>query len=299
MPAIAWSDLYAHPLKRGHRFPMEKYDALPKRLMAKGIIRPHDLFEPHPLSWDAIAAVHTHDYIAALRHCELPAAMVRRIGFPLSLRLVQRERVIACGSVMAARIAQKTGVAFNAAGGTHHAFADRGEGFCLLNDLALAAADALQRGIQRVLIIDLDVHQGNGTAEIFVQNPRVFTFSMHAAGTFPLIKTRSDLDIALPDHCKGTDYLDALNRALSQIFPLHQPELVLYNAGVDVLQGDKTGRLSLEPEECRLRDRLVFEACRRWNTPVAVAMGGGYHPDIKRILDAHCATFEESLICKR
>jgi acetoin utilization deacetylase AcuC-like enzyme len=299
MPALAWSELYAHPLKRGHRFPMEKYNALPERLIARGIIRQADLFEPYPLDWNRITEIHTQEYADALRRCSLPDAMVRRIGFPQSQRLVLRERMIANGSVLAARIAEKEGVAFNAAGGTHHAFADRGEGFCLLNDLALAAADALQRGKSRVLIVDLDVHQGNGTAEIFAGNPKVFTFSMHAAGTFPLVKTRSDLDIALPDQCSGSDYLEKLHASLQQLFHSFDPQLVLFNAGVDVLEGDKTGRLSLKPDECRQRDRLVFEACRRWNTPVAVAMGGGYHPDINRILDAHTATFEEANICLR
>lgn len=299
MPALAWSELYAHPLKRGHRFPMEKYNALPEQLISRGIVREGDLFEPYPLEWERIKAVHSTDYTEALRRCSLPDAMVRRIGFPLSQRLVLRERVIANGSVLAARIAEKEGVAFNAAGGTHHAFTDRGEGFCLLNDLALAAADALERGSSRVLIADLDVHQGNGTAAIFQDKAQVFTFSMHAAGTFPLVKTRSDLDIALPDHCEGMVYLEELKTALDRLFPAFAPQLVLFNAGVDVLEGDKTGRLSLKPDDCRLRDRLVFEACRRWNTPVAVAMGGGYHPDINRILDAHTATFEEAAICQR
>ena len=289
---IAWHPIYTHPLPEGHRFPMLKYELIPAQLLHQGIIASEDLFSAEPASAEAVLAAHDNHYWEQLRDLTLPPREQRRIGFPLSAQLVERELRIAKGTIEGALHAIKDGVAFNVAGGTHHAGSFWGEGFCLLNDQAIAAHYLLkEKLVSRILIIDLDVHQGNGTAEIFTNEKRVFTFSMHGDKNFPFRKEQSDWDIPLPDGIGDAAYLAQLQTALSKLFTLQQPDFVFYLAGVDVLESDKLGKLALTPTGCALRDELVLTTCKRANVPVQVSMGGGYSPQIRDIVDAHCRTF--------
>jgi acetoin utilization deacetylase AcuC-like enzyme len=295
MVKIAWHPLYAHPLPEGHRFPMLKYELIPEQLLHEGLIKPDHLFAPEPLSEELVLLTHYPAYWEQLRDLTLPAKEQRRIGFPLTAQLVERELRIAQGSVEGALYAQQHGIAFNVAGGTHHAGSNWGEGFCLLNDQAIAANYLLSKGLaSRILIIDLDVHQGNGTAEIFYGQPRVFTFSMHGEKNFPFRKERSDLDIALEDGCEDDEFLTRLAIALKGLLR-EKPDFVFYLSGVDVLESDSLGKLALTKFGCRERDRLVFRFCKDNGLPVQVSMGGGYSPDIKDIVDAHCNTFKTGL----
>jgi acetoin utilization deacetylase AcuC-like enzyme len=295
MVKIAWHPLYAHPLPEGHRFPMIKYELIPEQLLHEGLIKPDHLFAPEPLSEELVLLTHDPGYWEQLRDLTLPAKEQRRIGFPLNAQLLERELRIAQGSVEGALYAQQYGIAFNVAGGTHHAGSNWGEGFCLLNDQAIAANYLLSKGLaSRILIIDLDVHQGNGTAEIFYGQPRVFTFSMHGEKNFPFRKERSDLDIALEDGCEDDEFLTRLAIALKGLLR-EKPDFVFYLSGVDVLESDSLGKLALSKFGCRERDRLVFRFCKDNGLPVQVSMGGGYSPNIKDIVDAHCNTFKTGL----
>nr|WP_199081609.1 histone deacetylase [Pedobacter sp. ASV19] len=292
MIKIAHHVLYAHPLPEGHRFPMLKYELIPEQLLHEGTIGLEHLFEPEMASEDIILQTHDKGYWASLRDLELAPAAQRRIGFPLSAQLVEREIRIAQGTIDGALFALRFGIAFNVAGGTHHAGSVWGEGFCLLNDQAIAANYLLNNNLaNRILIIDLDVHQGNGTAEIFDQEPRVFTFSMHGDKNFPFRKERSDLDIPLADGTGDQEYLGILNKTLPSLLEKHQPDFVFYLSGVDVLATDKLGKLSLSAEGCKERDRMVLQFCKDHHLPVQVSMGGGYSPEIRHIVDAHCNTF--------
>ncbi len=292
MLKIAYHPLYAHPLPEGHRFPMLKYELIPEQLLHEGTIVKENLFEPNLLAEENIISTHHKDYWLQLKELTLPLKEQRRIGFPLTAQLVEREIRIAQGTIDGARYAQQFGVAFNVAGGTHHAGSNWGEGFCLLNDQAIAANYLLNNNLaQRILIIDLDVHQGNGTAEIFKNEPRVFTFSMHGDKNFPFKKEQSDLDLALVNGTDDEVFLSMLNDALDTVFAKHQPDFVFYLAGVDVLESDQLGKLSLSKKACKQRDFMVFEACLKHQVPVQVSMGGGYSAAIKTIVDAHCNTF--------
>jgi acetoin utilization deacetylase AcuC-like enzyme len=292
MIKIAYHPLYAHPLPEGHRFPMLKYELIPEQLLHEGTITKENLFAPEPLAEKYIVNTHDKTYWEELKNLTLPAKEQRRIGFPLSAQLVEREIRIAQGTIDGALHAQQNEIAFNIAGGTHHAGSNWGEGFCLLNDQAIAANYLLNNNLaMRILIIDLDVHQGNGTAEIFKNEPRVFTFSMHGDKNFPFRKEQSDLDIALADGTNDDTFLCKLADALKFVFDKQQPEFVFYLSGVDVLASDKLGKLVLTKTACKQRDQLVFEACIKHNIPVQVSMGGGYSEDIKIIVDAHCNTF--------
>jgi len=292
MVKIAHHVLYAHPLPEGHRFPMLKYELIPEQLLHEGTISPEHLFEPETASEDIILQTHDKGYWASLRDLTLAPAAQRRIGFPLSAQLVEREIRIAQGTIDGALFALQFGIAFNVAGGTHHAGSFWGEGFCLLNDQAIAANYLLNNGLaKRILIIDLDVHQGNGTAEIFDQDPRVFTFSMHGDKNFPFRKEKSDLDIPLADGTGDQEYLGILSKTLPSLLEQHLPDFVFYLSGVDVLTTDKLGKLSLSAEGCKERDRMVLQFCKNHLLPVQVSMGGGYSPEIRHIVDAHCNTF--------
>jgi len=292
MIKIAYHPIYAHPLPAGHRFPMLKYELIPAQLLHEGTIQQNNLFAPQPLNEKDIISTHDENYWTELKNLTLSAKEQRRIGFPLDAQLVEREIRIAQGTIDGAIFAQQYGVAFNVAGGTHHAGSNWGEGFCLLNDQAIAAKHLLNNNLaKRILIIDLDVHQGNGTAEIFENEPRVFTFSMHGDKNFPFRKEQSDLDIALEDDTDDVEFLSRLKDALQFIFEKHQPDFVFYLSGVDVLASDKLGKLSLSKTGCKERDQLVFETCIKHQVPVQVSMGGGYSEDIKIIVDAHCNTF--------
>lgn len=292
MIKIAYCDLYAHPLPEGHRFPMLKYELIPQQLLHVGKIVPEQLFCPEPAHEDVILLTHEKTYWEQLRDLTLPYKEQRRIGFPLTARLLEREIRIVQGTIDGALSALKYGLAFNVAGGTHHAGSNWGEGFCLLNDQAIAANYLISNNLcRRVLIIDLDVHQGNGTAEIFLNEPQVFTFSMHSAKNFPFRKERSDFDLPLEDDTKGDKYLSLLREHLPAVIKIFRPEFVFYLSGVDVLETDKLGRLKLSKSETAERDRIVFETCKSYNLPVQVCMGGGYSVNIKDIVDAHCNTF--------
>lgn len=296
MIKIAYDPIYAHPLPEGHRFPMLKYELIPAQLLHIGAITTENLFAPDPAGEQDVLATHDANYWYSLRDLTLPPKEQRRIGFPLSAQLVERELRIAQGTILGTRYALESGLAFNVAGGTHHAGLNWGEGFCLLNDQAIAANYLLNNKIcSRILIIDLDVHQGNGTAEIFGQEPRVFTFSMHGDKNFPFRKEKSDLDIPLADGTADEAYLGQLTQILPQIIKSFQPEFVFYLSGVDVLATDKLGKLKLSKSACAERDRIVFETCRGHNLPVQVSMGGGYSADIKDIVDAHCNTFRAGI----
>jgi len=292
MLKIAYDPVYAHPLPEGHRFPMLKYELIPAQLLHEGIIGPENLFAPEPLNEEIILWTHDENYWHQLRDLTLPAKEARRIGFPLSDKLVDREIRIAKGTVDGCYYALEYGIAFNVAGGTHHAGTNWGEGFCLLNDQAIAANYLLNKKLAAsILIIDLDVHQGNGTAQIFENEPRVFTFSMHGANNFPYRKEKSDLDIPLADGTGDEEYLSILKGTLPGLIDQQKPDFIFYLSGVDILATDKLGKLSLTIEGCRERDRFVLELCKKHQIPVQVSMGGGYSANIKDIVEAHCNTY--------
>ncbi len=243
---IAWHELYCHPLPEMHRFPMEKYNLLPAQLLYEGTISKAQIINPAKANDEVILITHSLEYLNKLNHLSLTASEIRRTGFPLSAALVAREKVIMQGTIDAAVYAIKDGIAFNMAGGTHHAFTDKGEGFCLLNDIAIAANYLLTNSLaKQILVVDLDVHQGNGTAQIFENEPRVFTFSMHGKKNYPLRKEHSDLDIELEDFTDDHTYLSLLKEHLSYVVSHIKPDFIFYQAGVDVLGNDKLGRLSL------------------------------------------------------
>ncbi|MDJ1479833.1 histone deacetylase [Cytophagaceae bacterium YF14B1] len=292
MLKIAWAPEYAHPLPEGHRFPMEKYTLLPEQLLYEGTVSSENFFRPTPLEEKWILTTHEKSYWEKLKNQTLTPAEIRRTGFPLSESLVRREIIIAQGTIQAVQFALQYGVAMNIAGGTHHAFTNRGEGFCLLNDIAIGANYLLEAKLaQKILVIDLDVHQGDGTAQIFQNEPRVFTFSMHGANNYPLHKEQSDLDIPLPDSTDDKHYLSLLSTNLPQLIDIHQPEFIFFQSGVDVLATDKLGKLSLTPEGCRERDRIVWTLCKQHRIPVVASMGGGYSTRIADIVDAHANTY--------
>lgn len=296
MLKVAHHPLYAHPLPEGHRFPMLKYELIPQQLLREGIITSENLFEPDMVDEDTILLTHERQYWEHLRDLTLPPKEERRIGFPLSAQLVEREMRIAKGAIDGCHFAFEHGVAFNVAGGTHHAGTNWGEGFCLLNDQAIAANNLLLNKLAAsILIIDLDVHQGNGTAQIFENEPRVFTFSMHGANNFPFRKERSDLDIPLPDHIGDDEYLSILYDTLPGLIARQKPGFIFYLAGVDVLKTDKLGKFDLTKDACRARDSFVFEQCKANNIPVQVSMGGGYSPSIKDIVEAHVNTYKAAV----
>ena len=295
MVKIAWHPLYAHPLPEGHRFPMLKYELIPEQLLYEGVITQENLFAPAPVNEEIILWSHEPEYWRQLKDLSLSEKDQRRIGFPLTAQLLERELRITQGTIDGSLYAKEHGLAFNVAGGTHHAGSNWGEGFCLLNDQAIAVNYLLNNNLaNRILIIDLDVHQGNGTAEILAREPRAFTFSMHGEKNFPFRKEQSDLDIGLEDEVGDEAFLNKLKATLP-ILLKHRPDFVFYLSGVDVLESDKLGKLALSKRACRERDELVFQFCRQNGLPVQVSMGGGYSPDIRDIVDAHCNTFKVGL----
>jgi acetoin utilization deacetylase AcuC-like enzyme len=292
MLKVAWSPVYRYRLPPGHRFPMEKYELLPEQLLYEGTLQPDHFFEPQALEASVILKTHTHAYWQSLQDQTLSAKAIRKIGFPMSPELVQRGRHIAQGTLDAARFARRFGIAMNSAGGTHHAFADRGEGFCVFNDIALAINELLSTNeAQKVLIIDLDVHQGNGNAAIFQDEPRVCTFSMHGEKNYPLRKETSDLDIGLPDGIEDAAYLQLLDRNLKTLIEQIMPDIAFFQAGVDVLRVDRLGRLALTLSGCRRRDEMVMHTCKSYGIPLVVTMGGGYPDRLKDLIEAHANTY--------
>lgn len=296
MLQIAYHPAYVHPVREGHRFPMAKYAGIYDALLAQGLVNSANFFEPQLADPQWLCLVHQADYVQQLLDLTLDAKMVRRIGFPLTRDLIARELYLVNGTIKGALSAIDQGIAFNIAGGTHHAGYDFGEGFCLLNDQAVAAAYLLEHGLaQKILIIDLDVHQGNGTAHIFADSTQVFTFSMHAEKNYPYVKEPSFLDVDLPDGMEDEAYLALLEEKLAYLFSFVDPDFVFYQAGVDVLSSDKLGRLALTALGCQRRDELVFSFCKQEGIPVQVSMGGGYSVAIQDIVDAHVATFATAL----
>ncbi|MGC8951231.1 histone deacetylase family protein [Chloroflexus sp.] len=288
---VFYSDTFVLPLPPGHRFPMEKYALLRERVIADNIVPFDRLHVPEPASVDELVRVHTPAYIERVMTGRLTGAEIRRIGFPWSPQMVERSRRSAGATIAACRVALQEGVGVNLAGGTHHAFADAGAGYCVFNDAAVAARAMQAEGrARRIAIIDCDVHQGDGTAAIFANDPTVFTFSIHGAHNFPFRKQQSDLDIALPDTTGDAAYLDALEWGLRQTFAAAKPDLVIYLAGADPYYDDRLGRLSLTKAGLAERDRLVFGYCRSAGVPVAVTMAGGYARQINDTVDIHAHT---------
>jgi len=292
MLKIAYHEIYNHPLPTNHRFPMEKYDLLPQQLIYEGTCAEDNFFEPEIPNNKHFFTVHTPEYFFDLLNITLSKKEERKIGFPLSEQLIAREMIIADGSMKATEFAIENGIAMNIAGGTHHAFSNSGEGFCLLNDQAVAARYLQQKGLaDRILIVDLDVHQGNGTAEIFGDDPSVYTFSMHGKANYPFHKEQSDLDIALESETSDDEYLSILKRTLPLLIADHNPDFIFYLCGVDILESDRLGKLSVSVEGCAARDRFVLQTCYDQKIPVMCSMGGGYSKDIKIIVEAHANTF--------
>ena len=271
---------------------MEKYDLLPKQLMHEGTCDRDDFFSPKPLSDQIVKTIHQSDYVDRLKRQDLNRSEIRKIGFPISQQLVEREFVIAGGTVEGALKSLQSGISFNIAGGTHHAYSTHGEAFCMLNDQAIASRYLLDhQHAKKILIIDLDVHQGNGTAEIFKNEDRVFTFSMHGQKNYPFKKEQSDWDIPLEDKTGDERYLNVLNDTLPQLFEQVDPDFVFYLSGVDVVATDRLGRLAMSLEGCKQRDEQVLEFCHKLSLPVQCSMGGGYSEDIKLIIEAHANTY--------
>lgn len=296
MLKIAYSPIYKYELPDGHRFPMIKYELIPEQLLYEGSVTNDNFFHPKKLTNSQLLTTHTKEYLSKLDNLSLDKKEVRNIGFPVRNDLIERGKFISHGTLECARYAIEYGCAMNIAGGTHHSFADHGEGFCIYNDIAISANILLQEGtFQKILIVDLDVHQGNGTAKIFENDHRVFTFSMHGERNYPTRKEKSDLDIGFLDKTKDDLFLSTLRSTLPRLIDEVEPDMIFYLAGVDIIESDKLGRLSISMDGCKLRDRFVFQECKKNGIPVAVSMGGGYSPKISDIVDAHANTFREAL----
>jgi acetoin utilization deacetylase AcuC-like enzyme len=289
---VFYSDHFVLPLPDGHRFPMSKYALLHQRVLERQIVPAACVQEPHAAPDAVVALAHDHAYLQHLATNTLSRQEQRAIGFPWSTALVERERRVTGATIDAARAALRDGVAVNLAGGTHHAFRDHGAGYCVFNDVAVAALALLHEGaVGRVAIIDCDVHQGDGTAAILDGDDRVWTFSIHGAKNYPFRKQTSDLDIALPDGTTDDAYLDALRTGLDRSLT-PKPDLALYVAGADPWEGDQLGRLALTKGGLRARDALVFDRCHAAGIAVAVTMAGGYARNVTDIVDIHAATVE-------
>lgn len=292
MFSIAYHPIYKHPLPEGHRFPMLKYELLPQQLLHEGTALKSDFFEPKKCALEHVLAVHNKEYLNHLLNLTLNPRAARKIGFPLSAALVERELRIAEGTFIGAQKALTTKVAFNIAGGTHHAYSTHGEAFCLLNDQAIAAQFLLNKKLAtKILILDLDVHQGNGTAEIFQNNPNVFTFSTHGKTNYPFKKEKSDLDIAFENNTTDDEFLSTIQSIIPKLINGQKPDFIFYLAGVDILESDKLGKLSCTLDGCKKRDEIIFNLCSQFQIPVQVSMGGGYSPEIKTIIEAHANTY--------
>ncbi|QNR25002.1 histone deacetylase family protein [Croceimicrobium hydrocarbonivorans] len=292
MLKIAFDPIYHHPLPEGHRFPMAKYSLLPEQLLYEGTCTEDNFFRPELLKEEQILRTHCPEYWQKLKDLKLSRAEERRTGFPLSAQLVERERRIAQGTIDCCFHALEYGVSLNIAGGTHHAYTNRGEGFCLLNDIGVAAHYLLDHNLaQQILVVDLDVHQGNGTAEIMAGENRVFTFSMHGEKNYPLHKEKSDLDIALADDTNDLEYLSRLREELPRLLDRLNADFIFYQSGVDVLATDKLGRLGMSIAGCKERDRFVFEEAQKRQIPVVCSMGGGYSERLADIVEAHANTY--------
>lgn len=292
MIKIAYDPIYCHHLPPNHRFPMEKYELIPQQLIYEGSYESANFFSPEPMDESLILEVHDINYLNALKRGQVTRKSEKRIGFPFSQELLKREYKITFGTIQAALYALENQFAFNVAGGTHHAYADRGEGFCIFNDIAVASTYLLNhRKIKQILVVDLDVHQGNGTAKIFENETRVFTFSMHGKRNYPSPKEKSDLDIELETGTGDDVYLSILRENLPKLIQSIKPEFIFFQSGVDVLETDKLGKLSLSINGCRERDFMVLNLALKNDIPLVAVMGGGYSPQLKDIVEAHCNTY--------
>ena len=280
-------------MPENHRFPMEKYELIPQQLLHEGLVEKDSFFSPNPVKDFWIEKAHDKEYISKLNRLSLSKSEIRKTGFPLSRELVSREYVITQGTLDCVDFAIKYGASANIAGGTHHAFRDRGEGFCLFNDVAIGSYYALEKyQMKSILILDLDVHQGNGTASILKDNDQVFTFSMHGEKNYPFHKETSNLDVPVKDGIKGEEYLKKLKENLDFLIDKLSPNLIFYISGVDILDTDKLGRLEVKREDCKKRDEMVFEFSKKCKAPIVTVMGGGYSEKIYDIVEAHCNTFK-------
>jgi acetoin utilization deacetylase AcuC-like enzyme len=292
---VSYAPGYTVSLPAGHPFPMGKFAALHRILLDEGLAAPGDISPPHEALWEDLLLIHNADYLSALRDGTLDRKAERRLGLPWSERLVHRSRLAVQGTINAARMALQDGIAGNISGGTHHAFPDHGEGFCVLNDVAVAIR-VLQRSgeVQRVLVIDLDVHQGNGTAATFEDDPCVYTFSMHGERNYPFHKMRSTLDVGLPDRMTDELYLSVLDAHLPTVLDTAQPDIVFYLAGVDVAAGDRFGRLALTRSGLHARDRYVLTSSQRHGVPVTLVLAGGYAASPEATADLHAIVYREA-----
>lgn len=296
IPFLAYHPDYVLNLPDRHRVPIDKYTLLAKQLLYKGIVDVEDFFEPKPADKKYLEPAHETDYLERALTNNLTRKEARRIGYPYDDYLIRRELRIVQGTLQASEVALQIGLGLNIAGGTHHAGSNWGEGFCMFNDIAVSAYNLLNaHHLRKILIIDLDVHQGNGTAEILRDEPRAFTFSMHAQKNFPFRKEDSDLDIGLNDGTKGNEYLSILQDNLEKLFKTQQPEFVFFLAGADVLHTDKLGRLELTREDCKERDRMVMNYCKSLRIPLFIGTAGGYSKRVANVVDVHSQTFEEAI----
>jgi acetoin utilization deacetylase AcuC-like enzyme len=292
---VFYSDHFVLPLPEGHRFPMVKYSMLRERVAASGICGPDELRVPRPVSDEEILRAHESRYLRRVVAGTLTQRDMRRIGFPWSERMVERSRRASGGTLGACLAALEDGFAANLAGGTHHAFAGRGEGYCVFNDSAIAARAVQAEGlVEQVVIVDTDVHQGNGTAAILRGDPSIFTFSIHGENNFPFHKEESDLDVALPDDADDGEFLEALEDGLERALEESRAELAIYLAGADPYEDDRLGRLSVSKEGLAERDRLVLESCRERGIPVAVTMAGGYARNVEDTVEIHFRSIEKA-----
>ncbi len=292
MLKIAFNNNYIYPLEENHRFPMIKYELIPEQLIRENTCVDENFFSPGKIDSKIVLKTHQKEYFNRFTSLKLSKKEIREIGFPLSQELVDRELQIAQGTVSGVNYSLKNGISMNIAGGTHHAFYDRGEAFCMLNDQAIAANYIIQEGLfKKILIIDLDVHQGNGTASLFNSNPNVYTLSFHGKKNYPFRKEKSDLDIEFDDNTNDNEYLKVLKETIPKVIDQFEPEFIFYLSGVDVLQNDKLGRLSLTLNGCKERDKFILQTCKNNSIPLQVSMGGGYSIVLKNIIEAHSNTF--------
>jgi len=292
MLKIAYNQNYIYPLEENHRFPMIKYELIPEQLIRESTCTENNFFNPEKVDDEIVLLTHQKEYFERFKSLDLSKKEIREIGFPISKELVDRELQIADGTIKGVHYSIEHGISMNIAGGTHHAFYDRGEAFCMLNDQAIAANYLINKGLsKRILIIDLDVHQGNGTASLFRSKSNVFTLSFHGKKNYPFRKEKSDLDIEFNDNTKDMEYLKALTKTIPKVIDEFNPDFIFYLSGVDVLENDKLGRLSLTINGCKERDRFILEICKKNSIPVQVSMGGGYSVVLKNIIEAHSNTF--------
>ena len=292
MLKIAFNKNYIYPLEENHRFPMIKYELIPEQLIRENTCSENNFFNPKKVDDKIVLLTHEKEYFERFKSLDLSKKEIREIGFPLSKELVDRELQIADGTIKGVHYSIEYGVSMNIAGGTHHAFYDRGEAFCMLNDQAIAANYLIEKGLsKRILIIDLDVHQGNGTASLFRSNNNVFTLSFHGKKNYPFRKEKSDLDIEFDDKTNDEKYLKILKETIPKVMDEFNPDFIFYLSGVDVLENDKLGRLSLTINGCKERDRYILDMCKKNSIPVQISMGGGYSVVLKNIIEAHSNTF--------